>query len=364
LNAPLNLYNAQLQKLKANLNTYKSYNQHDKIRFWRELLINWAIYIMIVIFMLYITLRFPRFLSGSSIVDIIQRTAAYGLLALGQAGIIVLAGVDLSAGRMLGLMAVIAASLEQSITLTAKMYPLMNPWNPVLVLLLLLTIGTFLGFLNGFFIARFKVSPFIVTLAMSLMIYGFALMYLQLGSNQGRNISGMDARYTSLIRGSILRIGNTGIPNYVLYFIAFVIIMWIVWNKTSLGKNMYAVGGNPEAAIVSGISVFWTTALIFTIAGLLYGFSAFVEAARVGSNTAATGLNYELDAIAACVIGGVSFTGGVGTIGGVVTGVVLLQLISIGLQWLGVAANLTYVIKGLIILIVVVIDTQKTIARR
>ncbi len=364
MNAPLNLFSAQLQKLNANITKYRGYDRHDKIRFWSELLINWAIYLMIAIFMLYIAIRFPRFLSVSSILDIINRTAAYGVIALGMAGVIVLAGVDLSAGRMIGLMAVIAASLQQSVTGTARMFPSMNPWHPAVVLLLLLFIGTVIGFLNGFFIARFKVSPFIVTLAMSLMIYGFALMYLQLGSNQGRNISGMDESYTSLIRGNVLSIGSTGIPNYVLYFIVLVIIMWIIWNKTSLGMNMYAVGGNPEAANVSGISVFWTTVIIFTIAGLLYGFSAFVEAARVGSNTAATGLNYELDAIAACVIGGVSFTGGVGTIGGVVTGVVLLQLISIGLQWLGVAANLTYVIKGLIILVVVLIDTQKTIARR
>ena len=140
--------------------------------------------------------------------------------------------------------------------------------------------------------------------------------------------------------------------------------MWFVWNKTTLGKNMYAVGANPEAANVSGVNVMKTIIMVFAMAGVLYGFSGFVEAARVGSNNASAGLNAELDAIAACVIGGVSFTGGTGKISGIVTGVILLQIITVALQWLGVSTNLQYIIKGAIILMAVAIDMRKYLAKK
>jgi methyl-galactoside transport system permease protein len=140
--------------------------------------------------------------------------------------------------------------------------------------------------------------------------------------------------------------------------------MWFIWNKTTLGKNMYAVGANPEAANISGVSVRKTIVMVFMMAGLLYGFSGFIEAARIGSNNATVGVNAELDAIAACVIGGVSFTGGTGKISGIVTGVILLQTITVALQWLNVSTNLQYIIKGLIILVSVAIDMRKYLVRK
>lgn len=127
---------------------------------------------------------------------------------------------------------------------------------------------------------------------------------------------------------------------------------------------MYAVGANPEAANVSGVNVAATMIAVFTLAGLLYGFSGFIEAARVGSNNASAGTNAEMDAIAACVIGGVSFTGGTGRISGIVTGVILLQIITVALQWLGVSTNLQYIIKGVIILTAVAIDMRKYLTKR
>ena len=127
---------------------------------------------------------------------------------------------------------------------------------------------------------------------------------------------------------------------------------------------MYAVGANPEAANVSGVSVLATTIFIFMIAGLLYGLGGFVEAARTGSNSATTGVNAELDAIAACVIGGVSFTGGTGKISGIITGVILLQIISVSLQWLGISSNLQYIVKGIIILVACAIDMRKYLQKK
>ena len=185
-----------------------------------------------------------------------------------------------------------------------------------------------------------------------------------IGNNNGQSLSGLDDSYTRFIKGSILKIGSTPVPNYVWYVIGITVVMWFVWNKTAFGKNMFAVGSNPEAANVSGVNVRRTIVLVFLLAGLLYGVTGFIEAARIGSNSASTGLNYELDAIAACVIGGVSFVGGTGKIGGVILGVVLLRLIFVGLTFLGIDANLQYIIKGLIILIACAIDMRKYLVRK
>ena len=154
------------------------------------------------------------------------------------------------------------------------------------------------------------------------------------------------------------------IPNFVWYAIVITVVMWFVWNKTTFGKNMFAVGSNPEAANVSGVNVAATTILVVTLAGVMYGFTGFIEGARIGSNTANTGLNYELDAIAACVIGGVSFVGGIGKIRGVIIGVVLLRIIFVGLTFMSVSSNLQYIIKGLIILVACAIDMRKYLVRK
>ena len=189
-------------------------------------------------------------------------------------------------------------------------------------------------------------------------------MYLMLGNNNGQSISGLDPKYTAFITGSVIKLGSTPIPNYVWYSILITAVMWFIWNKTAFGKNMFAIGSNPEAANVSGVNVKRVIMLVFMMAGILYGITGFIEAARIGSNSAATGLNYELDAIAACVIGGVSFVGGIGNIRGVILGVVLLRLIFVGLTFLSIDANMQYVIKGLIILIACAIDMRKYLVRR
>jgi methyl-galactoside transport system permease protein len=137
-----------------------------------------------------------------------------------------------------------------------------------------------------------------------------------------------------------------------------------VWNKTRFGKNMFAVGSNMEAAKVSGVNVFMTTMLVHTLAGALYGFSGFVEAARLGSVTAATGLNNECDAIAACVIGGVSFVGGTGKISGVILGVFMMQLIMTAMTFLGISGGVAYIIEGAVILVACILDMRKYMTRK
>ena len=141
-------------------------------------------------------------------------------------------------------------------------------------------------------------------------------------------------------------------------------LMWFIWNKTTFGKNMFALGANEEAARVSGVNVFLTTIMVFALAGAMYGFTGFVEGARIGSNTANTGFNYEQDAIAACVIGGVSFVGGIGKIRGIVVGVFLLRLIFVGLTMISIDQNLQYLIKGGIILFACAVDMRKYLAKK
>jgi methyl-galactoside transport system permease protein len=245
-----------------------------------------------------------------------------------------------------------------------QMFPSLPTLPLPAVLLIAILIGSIIGLINGFCTAKFNLHPFIVTLSTQLIAYGALLMYLNIGSNNGQSISGLDTGYTSFINGSILSIGRTPIPNFVWYSLGITVLMWFIWNKTTFGKNMFAVGSNAEAANVSGVNVKRVIMLVFMLAGIMYGITGFIEAARIGSNSAATGLNYELDAIAASVIGGVSFVGGIGKIGGVVVGVVLLRLIFVGLTALNIDANMQYIIKGLIILIACAVDMRKYLVRK
>ena len=217
------------------------------------------------------------------------------------------------------------------------------------MILAVVLVGGIVGWVNGFFVAKFQLHPFIVTLATQLIVYGSLLMYIMINGNNGQPLSGLDDSFKNFVTGSFLTFGEgtskVTVPWYVLYAAIIVALMWFIWNKTTFGKNMFAVGSNPEAANVSGIT-------------------GFIESARIGSNTANTGLNYECDAIAACVIGGVSFVGGTGKISGVVMGVFLLRIIFVALNFLSINANLQYIIKGLIILVACAIDMRKYLVRK
>jgi methyl-galactoside transport system permease protein len=357
--------------LKLRWQKYRELDRKGKFLVWGDFLVRNAIYIIIVLVVIYVQIYSIQnnysntFLSFRSIIDILKRAASGLFLALGVGGIIVLTGTDLSAGRIMGFTACVCASLLQMPLeqYRAKMFPAMDAPPIIVVLLLSMAIGAVFGLFNGFCTAKFRLHPFIVTLATQLILYGLVLMYVQLGTNGGGPISGLTDQYKDVVKYTV-DIGGDAVPMYVFYAVVAAAVMWFIWNKTTLGKNMYAVGANPEAANVSGISVMKTTILVFMMAGILYGFSGFIEAARIGSNSQTTGVNAELDAIAACVIGGVSFTGGTGKISGIITGVILLQIISVALQWLSVSGDMQYIIKGAIILIAVAIDMRKYLAKK
>ena len=343
---------------------FKEMPKKEKIRSVREFLIDNLLYILLIAAIIGIQIYDPRFLSVSSIINIISLSAANLPIALGIAGCIILTGTDLSAGRIVGVTACVAASLLQASGYANKMFPSLPTLPIFAVFLIVIAIGALVGFINGFCTAKFKLHPFIVTLATQLITYGALLIYLMQGTNNGQSISGLDSKYTDFITGSLFKIGGTSVPNYVLYAIIITAVMYFIWNKTSFGKNMFAIGSNAEAANVSGVSVTKTIIGVFVLAGIMYGLTGFIEAARIGSNSASTGLNYELDAIAACVIGGVSFVGGIGKIRGVIMGVVLLRIIFVGLTFLGIDSNMQYVIKGIIILAACAIDMRKYLVKK
>ena len=334
----------------------------EKLKKVGNFLLNNAMFIIILCAVIYIAIEVPAFIKLPSIVNIISLTAAKLPIALGIAGCIVLTGTDISAGRVVGLTACISASL---LTTTFKVFPNMTSAPSIaLVILIVLVVGAVVGLVNGFSVAKFKLHPFIVTLSTQLIVYGCLLMYIMINGNNGQPLSGLDQSFKDFVTGSHLSVAGVPIPNYVFYAIIVVIFMWFMWNKTTFGKNMFAVGSSPEAANVSGVNVMKTTILVHTLAGCMYGITGFIESARIGSNQAGTGLNYECDAIAACVIGGVSFVGGTGKISGVVMGVFLLRIIFVALQFLSINQNLQYIIKGLIILIACSIDMRKYLVRK
>ena len=333
---------------------------HAQVRRVGNWLLDHAMIVIIILAVIYIQTQRPTFLGWASIVNIISLTASRLPMALGIAGAIILTGTDLSAGRVVGLTAFVSAIFLQRTGIVGKFLENMGTQNVVLVLILTMALGALIGLINGFCVSKFKLHPFIVTLSTQLITYG---TYLTLSN--ATQISNLDPSYTTnLVTRTLFRVETSAVPTYVLLAIIVTIVMWFIWNKTAFGKNMFAVGSNEDAARVSGVNVTLTIIGVFALAGAMYGYTGFVEAARLGASTGSLGLNYELDAIAACGIGGVSCVGGIGKISGVILGVFMMQLIISGMTFLGISGNTTYIIKGLVILVACAIDMRKYLAKK
>ncbi len=359
-----NRFTERGKRIKQSFSEFKARPPRDKRDAVLEFILNRAMIILIIAAIIVIAIMRPRFLSTASLINIISLTAAKLPIALGIGGAIVLTGTDISAGRAVGLCACIAASLLQMPGYLNKMFPALPKIPIPVVILAVMAVGALIGLINGFFVAKFKLHPFIVTLSTQLIIFGAILLYLQIGGNGGQTLSGLDESYLSFVTAPLFTVFGTSVPRYVLFSAIITFIVWLIWNKTSFGKNMFAVGANEEAARVSGVNVFKTIVLVFMLAGIMYGITGFIEGARIASIASYTGQNYESDAIAACVIGGVSFVGGTGKVSGIVIGVLLLQIIFVGLNFLSVDQNMLYIIKGLIILLACALDMRKYIAKR
>ncbi len=327
----------------------------EKIRHW---VLNNAILLVLALLFFVIVFIDSSFLNIRNFKNIFKMASTRTIMALGVGGIIVTKGTDLSLGRQVGLSAVVCASLLQSETYATRMYPDLPVLPVILPILIVIALTAFVSLINGFVVAKLSVDPFIATLGMMVIIYGVNCLYVDRPPYGAQPIGSLDDRFKAVAQGS-LKLGSIEIPYLILIAIAVSIIAWVLWNKTKFGKNMFAIGGNREAATVSGVPVTKYLLLTYTFAGALYGLGGALEAGRIGSATNNTGNMYELDAISACIVGGLSFDGGIGSVGGVIIGVLIFQVIAYGLTYIGVSSYLQYIIKGLIIISAVAIDAIK-----
>lgn len=296
------------------------------------------------------------FFNVASFNTILTQSATRLMFALGIAGIIVMGGIDLSLGRVVGLAGVVAASMLQDPNYTMKVFDFELPL--IVPILIAMTAAALFSIMQWAIITRWHIAPFIASLGFSLIVYGVCSLYFN-GICEANPISNFNSAFVAFSQGTIKISSQFSISYILLYAIALCVVMWFLWNKTVVGKHMFAIGGNVEAAKVSGVNVNKTMFIIYLMAGLLYGFGGSLEAGRTGSAINAMGQGYELDAIAACVVGGVSLKGGTGSIPGVALGVIIFQIISYGLIYIGVSPDLQYVVKGAIIIIAVTFDTMK-----
>ncbi|MDD6319768.1 MAG: galactoside ABC transporter permease [Oscillospiraceae bacterium] len=333
----------------------------------RDFLLRNGLYIAIIVIFIALCIITPivknvPLLTVNNILNILQQASPRMFLALGVAGLILLAGTDLSIGRMVGMGMTAATIIMHKGINTGSVFGHVFDFTglPVIVrvflaLIVCIILCTIFTTIAGFFTAKFKMHPFISTMANMLVIFGLVTY-----STKGVSFGGIETEIPSMI---IPKIG--GFPTIILWAVAAVVIVWFIWNKTTFGKNLFAVGGNPEAAAVSGISVFRVTVGAFILAGILYGFGSWLECIRmVGSGSAAYGQGWEMDAIAACVVGGVSFTGGIGKISGVVVGVFIFTALTYSLTTLGIDTNLQFVFSGIIILVAVMLDCLKYVQKK
>ena len=333
----------------------------------RNFLLKNGLYLAIIVIFIALCFITPavkgvQLLTMNNVLNILQMASPRMFLALGVAGLIMLAGTDLSIGRMMGMGMTVSTIIMHKGINTGSVFghtfdftgiPVVG--RVVLALVVCIVLCTIFTTIAGFFTAKFKMHPFIATMANMLVIFGLVTY-----GTKGVSFGAIETTIPSMI---IPKIGK--FPTIILWAVAAILIVWFIWNKTTFGKNLYAVGGNPEAASVSGISVFAVTVGAFVLAGILYGFGSWLECIRmVGTGSAAYGQGWEMDAIAAAVVGGVSFTGGIGKISGVVVGVCIFTALTYSLTTLGIDTNLQFVFSGIIILVAVTLDCLKYVQKK
>ncbi|BCZ48776.1 galactoside ABC transporter permease MglC [Clostridium gelidum] len=319
-----------------------------------------AIILALLVLVVVIMIIQPRFMQYAVFLDILTQSSTKMIVALGVCFTLLIAGTDLSAGRMVGLAAVVSTSMLQNPDYANRFFPNMPQVAVIIPIVLAIVACAIFGVLNGFLVAKYDMHPFIATLASQVIVYGVTSLYFDLPPNKSQPIGGIRPDFIALGQTKLFQIGDfPGISILVPIAVVFIILVWFILNKTVFGKNVYAIGGNREAAVVSGVNVFATIMGIFIFASLLYGVGGVLEASRTAGATNNYGNGYELDAIAACVVGGVSLNGGVGKVGGIVSGVLIFTVIQYGLQFIAVSPMWQQVIKGAIIAVAVAIDMAK-----
>jgi inositol transport system permease protein len=320
-----------------------------------NILSKYTIFIILFVMIIFLAIASPVFLTGRNIVNIFTAEAGRGLLAFGVAFCIISRGIDLSMGSVVAVSSVFSAALVQELTyatLIIKNLVYIPAWVAVLVGVVL---GTLFGVFNGLLIAYTKIPPFIATLGSQVIARGVALLF-----TNAYPVPMLRADFTIIGQGNMFG----AIPNIVIVFLVFAVIAYILLNMTKFGKNVYAIGGNVEAARAAGIKVERNLVAIYTWSALCSAVAGVMITSRAASGIASLGIGYELDAIAAATVGGVSHTGGIGTITGVMGGILVLGVINNGLLILGVSPYLQQIIKGIIIIVAVIFDMRKIVRKK
>jgi ribose/xylose/arabinose/galactoside ABC-type transport system permease subunit len=317
-----------IMKTEENLPFYRS------AQFWKSTGIFWALVALVIV----MAFSQPAFLTRPNLINILKQASITGVLAVGMTMVLLTGGIDLGVGSVLGVACMAAAFA----TTEAQGWPI------VVAFLIGIGVGAIFGLINGIGIAYIKFAPFIMTMATLSAARGLALV-----STNNRPIFNLSEKFIDVSNSIYL-----GLPSLIYYFLGVAIFAYILTKKTVFGKWIYAVGGNENAARYSGINVKRVKLIIYTIMGSLAGMTGVLMASRITSGNPTVGDGYELDAIAACVIGGVSLSGGSGSVIGTVIGVLILGVISNGFDILGISSNYQRIMKGMVILLAVFIDIR------
>src|SRR3984957_2549556 len=309
----------------------------------------YGIFLIFAVMILVASLLSPAFVSSTNLINIVRQMSVVGLIALGVTGVIVSAGIDLSSGSVVGLSAVVAASLAQDPEYSTPFYPGLHV--PLIVAVLAAcVVGALVGLINGSLVAKTRIPPFIATLGTYTAIRGLALLY-----TGGRPISDLKDAYNFIGQGDVL-----GVPVPIIILVIMAIITYVLKSQTKFGKYIYAIGGNEQAARVSGIDAAKYKMLIYVYASFLAGLAGLVVSSRICFGEPGLGVGYELDAIAAAVIGGTSLSaGGIGTVAGTIVGALIIGVLNNILDLMNVSAYWQQIIKGCIIVGAVILDQLK-----
>ena len=328
-------------------------------RIWNVIKNN-PIVVMMAAVCLAVGFNIDNFFSWNNLNVILGNTTIRFLIALGVSGCLITKGTDLSAGRQAALAATLTGVMVQRADYASRLFAWMPEMNMWVVLLIVVVIGAIIGGITGLIISYLSVPPFIATLGIQTIVYGVNLIY-----TNAQPIGGFSQTFKDFFNWKILPIGNfKGFNGYILFALLFGVLFWFMYNKTTHGKYIYAIGGNENAAEVSGVNVRARKTVIYLTAGVMYAFAGFLMTGKSGGASASMGVSYELEAIAGCTIGGVSTTGGIGTVGGMLVGVLVFELLKIILQFVGADPNFNYIVQGLVVITAVAMDIRKYVAKK
>lgn len=311
-----------------------------------RLIQQYGIVIAFVVLCVALSIASPFFLTTGNLLNVLRQTSINGILAIGMTFVILTRGIDLSVGSIVALAGVIGASFA---TNSMQMAVAGGPYHPALAIGVGVLAGMGCGFVSGVVVSRFAVPAFVATLGMLGVARGLTLLY-----TGGLPVPNLTPEFRWIGTGAV-----AGIPVPVIIFFLVFLGAWVVLAHTRYGRHVYAVGGNEKSAKTSGIDTKRVILSVYVISGALAALGGLILTARTGSGLTQAGMAYELDAIAAVVIGGTSLAGGVGSIVGTLFGALIIGVMTNGLQLLGVDAYYQQVIKGVIIVLAVMLDPSR-----